>query len=135
MDEPILSLDDVIELTKRLNNELENKVDPGKRVGLYIEMKHYEWYLEAHGLDIAQALYERLAFFGLGNVSDCSDSVPIVIQGFNLRGLTKFASLSDLPLIFVISPGKSFYEEKPFKKGDWWQWQEVSELVHGIAPA
>ena len=59
----------------------------------------------------------------LGTIADCKDEMPIIIQGFQLDSLKKYATLSDLPLVFLTGTN------------DGVDWDKVSENAHGVGPS
>ena len=48
------------------------------KVGLYIELKEYDDKLEK-GWDVAQMLFDLLKEYGLSNIADASNTIPIAI--------------------------------------------------------
>ena len=58
----------------------------------------------------------------LDTIADCQDTMPIIVQSFEMDALKKFATLSDLPLIYL------------FHDTDSPDWDQVSQHVHGVGP-
>ena len=54
-------------------------------------------------VDMAEELFKILEKNNLGQIADCESTIPIVIQSFEEDALKKFATLSDLPLIQLVS--------------------------------
>ena len=71
-------------------------------IGLYIEPKMYNFYLDHYGVDASQLLYDVLKKFDLHNIKSCQDKLPIIIESFENGSLKKFGKLSDLPLIQLV---------------------------------
>ena len=72
------------------------------KVGLYIETKMYNFYLNTFGKDIAVELYNVLKKYDLETVEKSSKKLPIIIECFEKESLVKFAELSDLPLVYLM---------------------------------
>ena len=92
------------------------------KVGLYIELRDYQTNLDTLGIDMAEALDTVLKANKLDTIADCQDKLPIIVQSFEIPALNKFATLSDLPLVYLFRDGESF------------DWDEVSEKFHGVGP-
>jgi glycerophosphoryl diester phosphodiesterase len=98
----MVSLDEIISQVNLLNDDFPRRINNGTKVGLYIEIKNYDWYLSEHNIDMAEQLFKALNNHGLGTIGGCSDVIPIVIQSFFQEALVKFATLSDLPLVLLM---------------------------------
>lgn len=48
---------------------------------------------------MAEMLHNVLVENGMSTVADATASLPIIVQSFEFNALTKYATLSDLPLI------------------------------------
>ena len=84
-----------------LNADSPRVMNSDTKVGLYIELKNYYAQEVVHRQDIAVAVDKVLKANNLGTIADCKDEIPIIIQGFQLDSLKKYATLSDLPLVFL----------------------------------
>ena len=71
-------------------------------IGLYIETKQYEFYLQNFGLNSAQLLYDHLAAHDLETIEKSSKTIPIIIECFEPESLKYFKTLSDLPLVLLM---------------------------------
>ena len=78
----VVTLDEIIQQVNLLNEDFPRKVNTDTKVGLYIEIKNYDWYLSNHSIDMAEVLYAALDKNGLGNIASCENKIPIVIQSF-----------------------------------------------------
>ena len=74
-----MSFDEIVNQVNLLNDDFPRRINSETRVGLYIEIKNYDWYLAEHGIDMAVTLFNALNAHGLGNVADCENKIPIVI--------------------------------------------------------
>ena len=63
----MLTLEETIEMLLELNSNFPRK-DIGMKVGLYIETKMYNFYLNVHGVDLAEEVYKVLAKYDLETV-------------------------------------------------------------------
>ena len=119
----ILTLVELIQTVKMLNEDEPRIVNTATTPGLYIELKDYNNYLSEKGWDLAQMLFSTLSNNGLGNISDSKDTMPIIIQSFDFEALEKFATLSDLPLVQLMHSVGTKYD-----------YDALSEVVHGVGP-
>ena len=71
---------------------------------------------------MAEAFYSVLKANKLDTIADCQDKLPIIVQSFEIPALEKFATLSDLPLIYL------------FHNSDLFDWDEVGEKFNGVGP-
>ena len=71
---------------------------------------------------MAEELFKVLDQNKLGQIADCEPTIPIIIQSFEEDALKKFATLSDLPLIQLVSYLSTYDFEK------------VAEYAHGVGP-
>lgn len=95
----IMTLEETIDLMFELNTDFP-RTDAEFPVGLYIETKMYNYYKE-HGTDTAELLFKVLQSYDIETVEKASHVLPIIIECFEEDALKKFATLSDLPLIFL----------------------------------
>lgn len=107
-----------------MNEDFPRRINSQTKVGLYIEIKNYDWYLSEHGIDMAEQLYNALNRFGLGNVASATNTIPIIIQSFYLEALAKFATLSDLPLVYLMH----------YSATQVWDFEAISAVAHGLGP-
>ena len=56
-------------------------------------------------------------------MADCENTIPIIVQSFDYAALEKYATLSDLPLVYLFNTSMS----PDFAK--------LSATVHGVGPA
>ena len=120
----MVALDEIINQVNLLNDDFPRRINSETRVGLYIEIKNYDWYLQEHGIDMALNLFNALNAHGLGQVADCSSKIPIVIQSFYMEALAKFATMSDLPLVYLMHYSNTVPDFKA-----------MGDIVHGLGPA
>ncbi len=74
------------------------EAETGRRIGLYPELKHPSFLLNAHGLDTARLLLAELAEHGL------TADDPIFIQCFEVGPLKRLNETSDFKLVQLIAP-------------------------------
>ena len=71
---------------------------------------------------MAEKLFELLDQNKLAQIADCESTIPIIIQSFEEDALTKFATLSDLPLIQLASYSSTY------------DFAHVATYAHGVGP-
>ena len=120
----MMTLEDTIELLLSLNANFPKK-DREHKVGLYIETKMYNFYKQ-RGIDHAEVLFNVLKKYDIETVEKASKKLPIIIECFESESLKKFATLSDLPLVFLM-----FYDN-PFIPT--YDLAEISTFAHGVGP-
>eukprot|EP00347_Sterkiella_histriomuscorum_P008381 403345315 len=123
----IMTLEETIELMLELNANQPRK-DLEMIVGLYIETKMYNFYLENYGQDISQMLYDTLKKYDLETVAKANVKLPIIVECFEPEALIKFAQLSDLPLIQLMFWNNTNYPN------DAYNLTQISEYAHGVGP-
>lgn len=96
------------------------------KVGLYIETKMYNFYLNTYGIDFAVELYKVLKKYDLETVEKANKKLPIIIECFEPEALISFAKLSDLPLIQLM-----FWNNPHLK----YNITEVAKYAHGVGPS
>lgn len=72
-------------------NRNQPRKDIDMKVGLYIETKMYNFYLDTYGIDIAEQLYTVLTRYDLQTVSKANAKLPIIVECFEPEALYKFA--------------------------------------------
>lgn len=50
----MVSLDEIINQVNLLNDDFPRRINTTTKVGLYIEIKNYDWYLAEHNIDMAE---------------------------------------------------------------------------------
>jgi glycerophosphoryl diester phosphodiesterase len=96
------------------------------KIGLYIETKMFNFYKHARNINIAELLYKNLEKYGLETVEKANAKLPIIVECFEKESLKTFATLSDLPLIYLfwwMNPMVSLYDLN-----------EISQFAHGVGP-
>ena len=69
-------------------------------------------------------MFDVLKSYGLSTIDDCKDSIPIIIQSFELDALVAFESLTDLPRVMLTHyPDEQQYD-----------YEEVAKYAHGVGP-
>jgi len=92
----VQTLDEIIEMMNMLNSE--NPRD--HPIGLYIENKEYDFYVENYGLNVAEMTIDILAKYNIETVEKATaNNLPIIMQSFEQPALEKLATLTDLPLV------------------------------------
>ena len=76
----IMTFEEVIEQMQGLYQS-HPKTRPWK-IGLYVETKMYQFYLDNYGENIAQMTYDVLKKYGLETIDKCKDTMPIIIECF-----------------------------------------------------
>lgn len=84
----------------------------------------YAFY-KSRGIDHAELLFNVLKKYDIETVEKSSAKLPVIIECFEKESLEKFATLSDLPLVFLM-----FYPS-PFLKYDL---NEITKYAHGVGP-
>ena len=118
-------MEETIELLLELNANFPRS-DIDIKVGLYVETKMYNFYKDTYHEDIAQMVYETLKKYDIETVAKSQDKLPIIIECFEKESLQKFATLSDLPLVYLL-----FWKNPNFPRYDL---KEISEFAHGVGP-
>jgi glycerophosphoryl diester phosphodiesterase len=81
----------VLTVEETIQNLLKNnQLSPlGKEfpVGLYIEWKSYDYYVDHYGYDTVDMLYDLLKKYGLETVEKSQNKLPIIVQSFKRRSL------------------------------------------------
>ena len=95
------------------------------KIGLYVETKMYQFYLDNYGENIAQMTYDVLKKYGLETIDKCKDTMPIIIECFEGQSLQYLSKITDLPLIYLI--GEDFTTAMQMLP-------ELATYSHGIGP-
>lgn len=74
---------------------------------------------------MAEQLYNNLARHKLNTIASCQGNIPIVVQSFSVAGLIKFRTLSDLPLVLLMS----YTDATPDI-----DWEGISAIANGVGP-
>ena len=119
----ILTLQEVINNVNLLVTDAPRTENTGTTVGLYIELKDFNSYL-SKGIDMAELMNDILVANSLGTISDCQDTMPIIVQSFDFEALERYAELSDLPLIQLAHWGDEYL----------YDWDKISQVAHGCGP-
>lgn len=53
----MVSFDEIVNQVNLLNDDFPRRINTSTKVGLYIEIKNYDWYLAKHNIDMAEKLY------------------------------------------------------------------------------
>ena len=117
----VQTLQEIIDQLTQLN-EAKRISNAEVRAGLYIEIKQYQYYKDELNIDMAEELYDALNKNGLGQISACESTIPIIIQSFEEDALKKFATLSNLPLIMLASYSSEY------------DFDSIAEYAHGVGP-
>lgn len=72
------------------------------KIGLYIETKMYNFYKDERNIDISELLHNNLKKYNLETIEKCQDRLPIIVECFEKESLFKYATLSDLPLVYLM---------------------------------
>jgi len=119
----IYTVEEAIESLILLNSQFPRN-DLDFPVGLYIEPKEYTLYKIFYGVDMLDMLHESLAKYDLETIEKCTNKVPIIIQSFEIDALWKYATLSDLPLVYLLAgDGNRRYD-----------FEYISKHAHGVGP-
>ena len=139
----------MVDLIHLLNEEFPRTKNAERKIGLYIEVKDWQWNIDYTGDNQADMLHELLVKNELDTIDNCKDDIPIVIQSFELEALEYYSHLSDLPRTLVMGIDQSsslmqlwawiesFFLLKPdpyIERGFLPDWLELSKVVSGIAP-
>ena len=99
-------------------------------IGLYIEPKFRKFYLN-YDIDIAELMFNTLKAYGLETVNKSMNTIPIVIESFEPDLLKKFGTLSDLPLVLLMSHMKK--KDINDINGPDKDFDEIATYAHGVA--
>lgn len=70
---------DSIDLIRFLNKNYPRTKNAERNIGLYIEIKDWQWNMDWVGHNTADVLYEELARNGLETIDKCRDDIPIIV--------------------------------------------------------
>jgi len=65
---PYMTLNETIQLMQNMTDKMPRNRSNPNPTGLYIETKHYQYYLDHYGLNFAEILFEHLKAFSLETV-------------------------------------------------------------------
>lgn len=65
---PYMTLNETIQLMQNMTDKMPRNRSNPHPTGLYIETKHYQYYLDHYGLNFAEILFEHLKAFSLETV-------------------------------------------------------------------
>lgn len=87
-----------------------NAENPRERpIGLYIENKEYDFYLDNYGLDVVQMTYDTLAKYNIETIEKATaNNLPIIMQSFEINCLEEMSKLTDLPLVMLMHWGPTW---------------------------
>lgn len=71
-------------------------------------------------------LFDVLKKYDIETIEKASKKLPIIIECFEADSLKKFATLSDLPLIYLMFHGNAYIPNYDLK--------EITKFAHGIGP-
>ena len=140
---------EVVDLIRLLNKEFPRTVNAERKVGIYVEIKDWQWNFEYAGHNQADMVYDLLVKNGLDTIEKSKEDIPVVIQSFELPALQYFRKLTDLPSTLVMGVDRSNYLQqlwslleslilmKPdpyIDRGFSPDWRELSKIVNGITP-
>ena len=103
----VQTFQEVIDLIRMLNKEFPRTKNAERKIGLYIELKDWQWNIDWGGANSADLVYETLVKNGLDTIEKCKDDIPIVIQSFDLPALEYFSTLTELPFTYVMGVERS----------------------------
>lgn len=95
------------------------------KVGLYIETKMYNFYLENYNEDLSELVYKTLQKYDIETVEKANDKLPIIIECFEKEALIRFGELSDLPLVYLM-----FWNNPNVQ----YNLQDIAKFAHGVGP-
>lgn len=106
-------------------NMLNSESPRDHPIGLYIENKEVDFYLDNYGIDVVQMTYDTLAKYNIETVEKATAAgLPIIMQSFETNALEKMATLTDLPLVQLMHWGTTWS----------YDFEYLSELCHGVGP-
>jgi hypothetical protein len=85
----MMTLEETIELMYSMQ-KMNPKVNRTSPVGLYIETKMYQYYLDNYQINSADMLFETLQKYNLETVDKCKDKIPIIFECYEPESLKKF---------------------------------------------
>lgn len=95
-------------------------------VGLYIETKMYNFYLNTYKVDLAEELFKVLQKYDIESVDKASVKLPIIVECFEKESLERFSKLSDLPLVYLMFWNNAYMPT--------YNLTEISTFAHGVGP-
>lgn len=108
------------------------EAETGRRIGLYPELKHPTFLLEADGIDMVDLLLRELRDLGIESTD------PIYIQSFEVGTLRRLDQRSDFKLVQLIHPEDGPVDEPEMRYADMVSASglaEIAEYADGIGPA
>jgi len=78
---------EVVDLIRLLNKEFPRTVNAERKVGIYVEIKDWQWNFEYAGHNQADMVYDLLVKNGLDTIEKSKEDIPVVIQSFELPAL------------------------------------------------
>lgn len=101
-------------MIRYLNTSYPRTKNTERKIGLYIEIKDWQWNIDWVGHNTADVLYEQLKKNGLDTIEGCRDDIPIIVQSFELEALDYFRTLTDLPNVFLVGVDCAEFLENVF---------------------
>ena len=98
----VQTFQEVIDLIRMLNAEFPRVLNAERKIGLYIEIKDWQWNMDWVGYNTADIFHDLLVENNLDTIEACKDDIPIVVQSFELEALKYFRTLADLPNTFLV---------------------------------
>ena len=118
-----MTFDETIELMLGLYKS--NPKNRPWKIGLYVETKMWQFYMENYGENIAQMTYDVLRKYDLESIAKCENKLPIIIECFEGGSLMHFSNITDLPLIYLMNENYTTAMT---------MLPQIATYVHGIGP-
>ena len=77
-------------------------------------------------MDLAEKLFEVLKSYDIETVDKAQKKLPIIFECFEKEALTKFKTMSDLPLIYLM-----FWENPAVS----YNLTDIATFAHGVGPS
>jgi len=76
----MLSIEEILDYVVGLKSKTPRTINADTPVGLYIEIKEYDYYLDTYGIDMAVNLYNALDKYDLSSIEGSTNAgIPIII--------------------------------------------------------
>ena len=143
----VLTFQEVIDLIHTLNTEFPRTKNAERKIGLYIELKDWQWNMDWIGYNTADVFWDLLKKNNLETIEKARLDIPIVVQSFELEALEYFRTLGDLPNTFLVGVDcadvweliylayEQLYFMYPYVTWDIIpDWGELANQISGISP-
>ena len=72
-------MQEVLDLIRMLNKEFPRVLNAERNIGLYIEIKDWQWTMDWIGYNMVDLFHDMLVENNLDTIEACMEDIPIVI--------------------------------------------------------